>query len=291
MFFVSSLTGCSSTQRQADKDALQSEVGELRNQLTAVASRLESMEARMTSMNDKVDSTRNSMDLLQSNLATGASGITAAKKPKASGIEPHPSEGAGVPVETETAQTDPASGFVNDAAVQGFQQAKILFDGGKYPDAILAFTGFLQNFADHALAGAAQYYVGECYFQQKEYKLASTEYKRVLTSYDRSHVVPQTLQRLAEAEDHLNLKDESAHHRNLLAAMFPLAPANSDAKKQAKPRGETESAATSPTRVPDSMPDPVPPTTHAKHAEIQHESMMTDETPPTAPMPEAQGSQ
>jgi TolA-binding protein len=70
----------------------------------------------------------------------------------------------------------------------------------------------------------AQYYIGESYFLQKKYLLAVEEFKQVLTSYDRSPYIAQTLNKLAEVEDQLNQREDAAKHRQLLTSLFPHAP-------------------------------------------------------------------
>jgi tetratricopeptide (TPR) repeat protein len=101
----------------------------------------------------------------------------------------------------------------------------ILFKAKKFPESMLAFSSFIERYADHPLAGSAQFYVGECYYRQKEYKLAVVEYQRVLTSYDRSGSLPETLKQMAQAEEHLAQAEDALKHRQLLLSLFPQSPA------------------------------------------------------------------
>lgn len=89
----------------------------------------------------------------------------------------------------------------------------------------MAFSEFLEKAPDHPLAGSAQFYVGESYFKQKEYKLALQEYQRVLTSYDRSPVVADTLARMITTEEILKKQPEAEKHQHLLTSLFPNSPA------------------------------------------------------------------
>ena len=86
---------------------------------------------------------------------------------------------------------------------------------------VLAFSSFLKDFADHPFAGTAQYYIGESYFQQKEFKLAREEFQRVLISYENSDRVPDTLRRLGDTEEALNNAQASARYRQMQASLFP----------------------------------------------------------------------
>jgi tetratricopeptide (TPR) repeat protein len=101
----------------------------------------------------------------------------------------------------------------------------ILFQSHNYPDASLGFSAFVDQYPDHALAGSAQFYLGECYFKQKEYKLAARELGRVITTYDRSPHIAETLRDLSISEEKTGMPEEAARHRQLLTSLFPHSPA------------------------------------------------------------------
>jgi tol-pal system protein YbgF len=184
--------------------------------MIAQGNRLDSMETRMGSLSDKVTGTQLSVDNLMAN-----------RKALPTPVAAHPSEGAGTEPESAMAADDPEAGFVSDSAIQEYRKAAILLEARKYPEAVLAFSGFVEKYPDHPLAGSAQYSVGEAYFRQKEYKLAATEFERVLTSYDRSPHVSDTLRDLADAEDATKQPEKAARHRQLLTSLFPQSPAAS----------------------------------------------------------------
>lgn len=141
------------------------------------------------------------------------------------GIKPHPSDGVGTPLRTPAASLDPERGFLNDEPVQAYRRALITYKGKKYPEAILAFSGFLEKYPDHPFAGSAQYYVGDCYLKQGETKLAAQEFMRVLTSYDRSPHISDALKQISAAEDTLKQSQQAAKHRQQLTSLFASSPA------------------------------------------------------------------
>ena len=138
---------------------------------------------------------------------------------------------------------DPEAGFTQDAAVQNFRKALIIFQGLKYPEATLAFSDFLEKYPDHAMAGAAQFYIAEAYTKQNEPKLALQEYQKLLTTYDRSSHVADTLKQMAAAEDTLKRREEAARHRQLLTSLFPLSPAASELEIASKSENSAEEKA------------------------------------------------
>lgn len=227
---IVAFTACGSVERRAESDdaapanpsapALASKAPdgspeEMRQQIEALQARIELLESKVSqhfkSMNEKVESTRSSLDQM-----------AALKSPPGQVVDPKPVDVRGRKVDPETSAE---AGFTQDSAVKSYRQAMILFRAEKYSEAILAFSAFLQAHADHPLAGAAQYHVGESYFRQKEYQLAVAEFQRVLTSYDRSSHVPQTLRQLAAAEDALKRPEEAKKHRQMLLSLFPHSPA------------------------------------------------------------------
>lgn len=231
---------------------------DLRAQLATITSRLDSIETRMGSLNDKVIGTQGSLDMLMAN-----------KKAFPTPVLPHPSEGAGTEPPSTQADNDPEAGFVADTAIQDYRKGSILLEAGKYSEAILAFTSFVEHYPDHPLAGSAQFGIGEAYFKKKEYKLALRELERVLTSYDRSPHVSDTLRDLAASEDALGMTEQASRHRQLLSSLFPQSPAASRVATR-----ETHEAHEAPetNEAPHAEPAPAAPSAAAHPA------------PPTAPL-------
>ena len=60
------------------------------------------------------------------------------------------------------------------------------FTGGKYDLARQEFLDYLKYYPETDLASNAQFYIGEIYFAQKQYKEAVAEYDKVVTNYARS---------------------------------------------------------------------------------------------------------
>jgi TolA-binding protein len=201
--------------RQEELEQARRQVQELRDQVSTLNGRLEGMELKMASLHDELKASKTSFETLSRRGQD--SGVVEVSAPASSSI--------GKSVTTEKAESDPDAGFVTDSAVDAYRQAMIQFEARKYPEAMLAFTNFLEQYADHPWAGAAQYHVGQCYFLQKEYKLAMQEYQRVLTSYDRSSHVADALRQLAACEDELKMPAAAAKHRQLLSSLFPNSPA------------------------------------------------------------------
>jgi TolA-binding protein len=182
--------------------------------MASIAARIDSLETKLATLGDRLLSTQGSVDQLLANT-----------KASPSAVHEHPAQAAGAAAGAPASPRDPEAGFATDEAIQAFRKASISWQAAKFADAVLGFSRFLERYPDHPLAGTAQYYVGNAYFQQKEYKLALQEYSRVLTSYDRSAHVSDTLAEMARAEDALKNPEAAARHRQLLTSLFPQSPA------------------------------------------------------------------
>lgn len=209
--------------------------------LNSMTSRLDSIETRMGSLNDKVIGSQNSLEMLMSN-----------RKALASPVRSHPSDDAGTDTPVRAADSDPEAGFVADSAIQEYRKGAILLEAQKYPEALLVFSSFVERYPDHPLAGSAQYNIGKSYFKQKEYKLALRELERVLTSYDRSPHISDTLKHLAETEDALKMPEQATRHRQLLTSLFAQSPAASAAAatNAPTPQGVPTAPLTAPVTAP-----------------------------------------
>lgn len=195
--------------------ALEKENKQLQEALVSVTSKLDSMTSEMRNLNEKIDTNQSRMDNLTRNQRA---------KPAPVGM-----------VTTEGASPLPPAGDVESessfgassgkAAVQKFRESMVLFEAHNFADSALSFSAFVEKYPDHPLAGSAQYFLGESYFRQQQYKLAARELQQVLTSFDHSTHIADTLLDLANSEEKIGNSEDAAQHRQLLTSLFPHSPA------------------------------------------------------------------
>lgn len=264
-FLVTSTGGCASAAKEepvtpaksAPADAeIKAKLAEVETLLRELSSRFDTIDVKVAGLNEKVNATRVSLDNLMHTRSV-----------KTESVQDTVDAGRGAPVEKN--RSDREGGFVKDAAMRAYRDGLILFEAEKYPEAILEFSGFLKEFPDHPLAGSAQFYVGDAYFRQKEFKLALDEFKRVLIAYENSPHVPDTLRRMIQAETVLKRDGEVGRHRHMLLSLFPHSPA---ARGVSAPPARAERDETG-----NGNPEPDAPAPDAKPS------------PPTAPMAGTRG--
>src|SRR3989475_2943745 len=116
-----------------------------------------------------------------------------------------------------------------------YQSAYLDFSKGSYALAIAGFREFLRRFPDQALAGAAQYWIGEAHFslargyanagqtQQANEALeqAMQEFRKVLANYPRSDKAPASLYKEALVLFELNQPAVAQQRLQYLVETFP----------------------------------------------------------------------
>lgn len=191
---------------------LEKENKQLQEVLVSMTSKLDTMTTEMRSLNEKIDTNQSRVDNLTRNQKAKPAPVGLVSTEGASALPP-------------AGEADSESSFSSKAAVQKFREAMVLFEAHNYADSSLSFSSFVEQYPDHPLAGSAQFYLGESYFRQKQYKLAAKELLQVITSFDHSTHITDTLLDLADSEEKLGNSEDAAKHRQLLSSLFPHSPA------------------------------------------------------------------
>jgi len=80
------------------------------------------------------------------------------------------------------------------------------FKDGHYDKSRTEFKNFLATYPNTEYAGNAQFWIGECYFFEKNYEQAILEYEKVAKNYPKGNKVPLAL--LKQGLSFLNLNDK-----------------------------------------------------------------------------------
>ena len=212
------LVGCSSAHKNDYRSELrsefQSENETLKREVQDLKAKLAEVSQSFVLLNEKMDG-----------MSTSLENYFQVKKKRTQPAIPVTHAQTGTPIEhSNRAKNDPSGNLGNELAIQLYREALIVFESGDYPAAILKFSDFIKKYPDHTLAGSAQYFVAESYFQQKESELALREFEKLLLQYDRSSHLPEALGRLVEIETQLKLPEKAEKHQQILLSVFPQSP-------------------------------------------------------------------
>jgi tol-pal system protein YbgF len=116
------------------------------------------------------------------------------------------------------------------------------FSGGKYDLARQEFSDYLKNFPTNALAGNAQFYLGEIAYAQESFQDAVTQYDMVLYSYPKSYKLAAALLKKGQAEIKLGQKASGTRDLREVVRRFPGTDEARQAQAKLKELGATATA-------------------------------------------------
>jgi len=120
-----------------------------------------------------------------------------------------------------------------DAAEQNaYEAAQTVRRSGNYTGAIVAFQNFLSRYPTSSLAPRAQYWIGDSYFNLKDYKLAAASQQKLLAQYPDSSSVPDALLNLASAQQEMGDGASARKHLEALVSKYPTSDAAEKARKR-----------------------------------------------------------
>ena len=103
-----------------------------------------------------------------------------------------------------------------------------LLKHGQHAEAIAGFEKFIKTYPAHDYADNAQYWLGECYYDQKDFKTALHEFRRVVQRYPSGNKAPDALLKVGYCYWQLQ---ESGKARDVLEQVVKSYPGTEIAKK------------------------------------------------------------
>jgi tol-pal system protein YbgF len=174
---------------------LQARVGKLSQQMTDVQGLLQSIDAKVSAS------------------APSAGGAAPSGSPNAPGGAAGPGPSAG--------GSSAPSGMPPISADTLYQNALRDFTGGKYDLSRQEFSDYIKNFPSNDLASNAQFYLGEIFYAQNDFKNAIPAYDNVLTNYPTSFKLASSLYQKAMSELELGEKAPGVRDLREVVRRFP----------------------------------------------------------------------
>lgn len=121
---------------------------------------------------------------------------------------------------------------VEQAEQRAYDAALAHFKAGNYAEAGSAFYDFTRRYPQSGLAPSAQYWLGNSYYAQRDYRNAIAAQQVVVKNHPDSPKAPDALLNIASCQ--MELKDRPAAKKTLetLIAQYPDAPAAQTAKER-----------------------------------------------------------
>jgi len=120
------------------------------------------------------------------------------------------------------------------AETKAYEAALNQFKLGNYPLAISAFQGFLVTYPSSRLAPSAQYWIGNAWFAQRDYRQAIIAQQKVLSAWPEDAKAADAMLNIASAQDAMGDRRGAQKTLETVVAKFPDSPAAASAKQRLK---------------------------------------------------------
>jgi tol-pal system protein YbgF len=101
----------------------------------------------------------------------------------------------------------------------------------QFGEAEAGFSNFLQKYPDHGLAGSAQYWLGETFYAQGDFKRAAANFLQGYKKYPKSRRAPDSLLKLGISLNRLGQGEQACAAYAAVSSEYPKAV---DARKRAQ---------------------------------------------------------
>lgn len=182
-------------------------------QIQQLAASLDETKGQLSKLSDQLAQTQKIMQTINAPAAAtpGAAGAT--------GGQAAPSGGAADAPSTPQAAA-PAMPTVPDPQTL-YRSAYADYTQGQYQLAIQGFQQYLQDYGDTDLASNAQFYIGDAYYAQKDYKTAIREYDKCIKLYPHGNKAAAAYLKKAYALLELGQRTTGKRELTVLLRMFP----------------------------------------------------------------------
>jgi tol-pal system protein YbgF len=199
---------------------MREELRSLRGQLEVLSNNIEANAKRQRDMYVDLDTRLRRFE----QTPPAAAGPGAAPQPAAPGASAAPPGAA--------AAAAPVSGAAAADEARVYEAAQQQRRIGNYQAAIVAFQSFVLQFAKSPLAHRAQYWIGDSYYNMRDFKNAIANQQKLMSTYPDSVSVPDAL--LNMASSYIELGDAASAKKTMdnLVARYPSSEAAEKAKRR-----------------------------------------------------------
>lgn len=136
------------------------------------------------------------------------------------------------PPKVEVINKETAPADKEATAQDNYMKAFGLYSADKYAEAIAAFEAFIAAYPQSEYAGNARYWIGECYYTQRNFKAALAEFRKVITDYPQGKKVPDSMLKLGLTQISMNEPAKGKETLRLLVEKYPKTEAAAKARER-----------------------------------------------------------
>jgi len=162
-------------------------------------------------------------------LADLAKGLEAVRLYSGGRVAP---SGRPLPSSADTASASPPRPSLISDELGLYDMASEDMKAGNYPLAISEFSQLLENFPTSDLADDARYWLGECYYNRRDFTRAIESFQGVIADHPNSEKVPAALLKLGYALLEVNDRANGVRHLQTLIKDYPNSEEAAQASKK-----------------------------------------------------------
>lgn len=190
-------------------------IGQIETEIRKLTGLIEEISFKQNRIEKDIDLFRRDVELRFQDL--GNSGTVAALTPDPVNEEVREDEEL-----TRTAAIElPAVTLPEGSEAERYDYAFSFLRRGDFPSAEAAFKNFLEAHPDHALAGNAQYWLGETYYVRKNYPEAAAAFLKGFQSYGDGSKGPDSLLKLGMSLSSMNQNQQACSAFEELLSRYP----------------------------------------------------------------------
>jgi tol-pal system protein YbgF len=222
------------TDLRQSQDAASRDLAQATADVRALEARLAEASATQAAAANEVATLRARVDKAETELREARTHAVAATPPAATPPRAAPRPSASAPP-----QRPAAAAPAREGAEQAYQAAMKTFHAREYGQAVLDLVDFMAKYPKHPLVANAQYWIGEAYYVQHDYRQAMAEFQKVLDVAPNSAKVPDALLKIGYC--YRNMQDESRARQtwDRVAKDYPKSPAGGKAQALLRSKART----------------------------------------------------
>ncbi len=106
-------------------------------------------------------------------------------------------------------------------ALDEYKAAYDLYGDGRIDDARAAFGEFVDKYPTHAYADNARYWVGECWYDARDYEKARAEFMKVVSDYPDGNKVPDAMVKVGLCDQNLGRIEDARRMYDAVILTYP----------------------------------------------------------------------
>ena len=210
-------------------EALKLEMSKLRGQVEVLNNAIENTGKRQRDMYIDLDTRLRRLEQQSGPAPVSAAPVAGAPAPAAPAAAASTAPPAAIPTTPPVAAVTTANPGAENQTYDAAQAQRRI---GNYQGAIVAFQNFIKQYPQSNLAPRAQYWIGDSYFNLRDFKLAIASQQTLIKTYPDSPSVPDAMLNIASSQ--IEMGESITGKRTLedLLAKYPVSDAADKAKRR-----------------------------------------------------------